>query len=89
MVNGLHVVAVEVAQEHTVVTRVILGPLPRGVQYLRPRRNCGLVDRINRGAVGRAEGQVHFTALRAGGRTEPEAGKAVRSGQTDDERIAA
>src|SRR5450759_1383452 len=51
VVYGLHVVAVEVAQKHAVVARVVLGPLPRGVQHLRPRRHRGVVDRVHGAAV--------------------------------------
>jgi hypothetical protein len=34
--DGLDVVAVQVAQEHPVVARVVLRELTRGVQHLRP-----------------------------------------------------
>jgi len=87
VVHGLHIVAVEVAQEHAVVARVVLGPLPWGVQNPRARRYSGVVDRVDGVAVGSAEGQVQFPGLGAGGWTEPEVGDAVGARQADDEGI--
>ena len=77
MAHGLHVVAIEVAQEHTVVAGVVLGKLTRGVQHLRASDQSGLVDRVNGAPVGGVEGQVQFPGLGAVGWTEPEVGEAV------------
>jgi hypothetical protein len=88
VVHGLHVVAVEVAQEHAVVARVVFGPLTWGVQNLRDlraRRHSGVVGRVDGVAVGSAEGQVQFPGLGAGGWTEPEVGNAIEAGQANDE----
>ena len=63
VVHGLHVVAVEVAQEHAVVARAVLGPLTRGMQNFRAGRHSGVVDRVDGMAVGSAEGQVKFSGL--------------------------
>ena len=48
VVDGLDVVAVQVAEEHAVVARVVLGPLARGVQHLDPGRHGGLVHGVYR-----------------------------------------
>lgn len=60
VVHGLHVMAVEVAQEHAIVAGVVLGPLTRGVQNFRARRYSSVMDRVDGMAVGSAEGQVKF-----------------------------
>lgn len=41
VMNGLDVVTVRVAQEHPGIAGVVLRPLPRGVQHLRPRGERG------------------------------------------------
>jgi uncharacterized membrane protein YgaE (UPF0421/DUF939 family) len=71
VVDGLDVVAVRVAQEHPVVTRVVLRELARGVQHLHPGRHGGLVHGVHRLAVGRPEGDVQFPGLGRPGRRRP------------------
>jgi hypothetical protein len=71
VVHGLPVVAIEVAQEHTVVGRVVLGSPKLSVQNLRVRRHSGVGNRVDGMAVGSAEGQVQFPGLDADGWTEP------------------
>ena len=68
VVDGLDVVPVQVAQEHGVVTGVVLRPLARRVQHLHPGRHGGLVHGVHRRAVRRPEGHVQFPGLGAGGR---------------------
>jgi hypothetical protein len=63
VVDGLHVMAVKVAQKHAVVARVVLGPLTRRMQHFCPHCHSGVVDRVDSVAVGGAEGQVQFPAL--------------------------
>src|ERR1035438_3369819 len=87
VVYGLDVVAVGIAQEHSVITRVVLGPFARPVQYFRPGRDGGVVHRIHGLAVGRAERHVQFPGLGSGGRPQPELGHAVRAGQADDDGV--
>src|SRR3954452_2591390 len=72
VVDGLHVVAVQVAQEDAVVPRVVLGTLPRGVQDLPAGRHGSRVHRVDGLAVGCSEGHVQLTGLRAQGRAQPE-----------------
>ena len=78
VVHGLDVVAVGIAQEHAVVTGVVLGPLTRGVQHLRPGRHGRLMDRVYRVPVGRTEGDVQLPGLGAG--RGPSQNAAVPSG---------
>jgi uncharacterized membrane protein YgaE (UPF0421/DUF939 family) len=88
VVDGLDVVAVQVAQEHPVVARVVLRELTRGVQHLDTGRHRGLVHRVHRGAVGGLEGDVEFPGLGAGGRPEPEDRLAVGAAQADHDGLA-
>jgi uncharacterized membrane protein YgaE (UPF0421/DUF939 family) len=88
VVDGLDVVAVGIAQEDAVVAGVVLRPFAGRVQHLCPGRHGGLVHRVDRGPVGRAEGDVQFPGLVPGGRAQPEVGYAVGAGQADDEAVA-
>ena len=88
VVDGLDVVAVRVAQEHSVVARVVLRELARGVQHLHPGRHGGLVHGVHRGPVGGLEGDVEFPGLGAGGRPQPEHRLAVLTAQADYDRLA-
>ena len=88
VVDGLDVVAVQVAQENPVVARVVLRELTRGVQHLHPGRHRRLVHRVHRGAVGGLEGDVEFPGLGAGGRPEPEHRLAVGAAQADHDGLA-
>ena len=83
VVDGLDVVAVQVAQEHPVVARVVLRELTRGVQHLHTGRHRRLVHRVHRGAVGGLEGDVEFPGLGAGRRTRARtpAGRRGRPGR--------
>jgi len=83
VVDGLDVVPVQVAQEHRVVTGVVLRPLPRGVQHLHPSRHGRLVHGVYRRAVRRPEGHVQFPGLGAVRRAQPEIRKVARAGQAD------
>jgi hypothetical protein len=58
------------------------------VQHLHARRDSGVVDRIDGVTVGGAKGKMQLPGLGTGGLAEPEAGNAVGTGQTDDERVA-
>jgi uncharacterized membrane protein YgaE (UPF0421/DUF939 family) len=88
VVDGLDVVAVQVAQEHPVVARVVLRELTRGVQYLDPGRHGSLVHGVHRRAVRSLEGDVEFPGLGAGGRAEPEHRLAVGTAQADRDGLA-
>jgi uncharacterized membrane protein YgaE (UPF0421/DUF939 family) len=88
VVDGLDVVTVGIAQEDAVVAGVVLRPFTGRVQYLHPGRHGGLVHRVDRRPVGRAEGNMQFPGLVPGGRAQPEVGYAVGTGQADDEAVA-
>jgi uncharacterized membrane protein YgaE (UPF0421/DUF939 family) len=88
VVDGLDVVAVGIAQEDAVVAGVVFRPFAGRVQHLCPGRHGGLVHRVDRGPVGRAEGDVQFPGLVPGRRAQPEVGYAVGAGQADDEAVA-
>jgi hypothetical protein len=88
VVDGLDVVAVGIAQEDAVVAGVVFRPFAGRVQHLCPGRHGGLVYRVDRVPVGRAEGDVQFPGLVPGGRAQPEVGYAVGAGQADDEAVA-
>jgi len=88
MVDGLDVVAVGIAQEDAVVAGVVFRPFTGRVQHLHPGRHGGLVHRVDRGPVGRAEGDVQFPGLVPGGRAQPEVGYAVGTGQAHNEAVA-
>jgi hypothetical protein len=88
VVDGLDVVTIGIAQEDAVVTGVVLRPFTRRVQYLNSGCHGGLVHRVDRRPVGRAEGDVQFPGLVAGGRAQPEVGYAVGADQADDEAVA-
>ena len=68
VVDGLDVVAVGIAQEDAVVAGVVFRPFTGSVQHLHPGRHGGLVHRVDRGPVGRAEGDVQFPGLVPGRR---------------------
>src|SRR5580704_16622720 len=88
VVDGLDVVAVGIAQEDAVVAGVVFRPFTGRVQHLYAGRHGGLVHRVDRGPVGRAEGDVQFPGLVPGGRAPPEVGYAVGTAQADDEAVA-
>ena len=81
VVHGLDVVAVGIAEEDAVVARVVLGPDPRLVQDLRPRRPGRGEDLVDGLAGRRGERQVHRPVARALHRPEPQLREAVRAAQ--------
>src|SRR5581483_11185233 len=87
VVDGFDVVAVQVAEEHPVVARVVLGELTRGVQHLDSGRDGDLVHGVDRRAVGSLEGDVQFPGLGAGGRPQPENRLAVGAAQADHDGL--
>lgn len=60
--DGLDVVAVQVAYEHAVVPRVVLGPEPRRMQHLGAEPDGGIVNGVDGCPVRCGEGDVHFAA---------------------------
>jgi hypothetical protein len=46
VIHGFHIVAIEITQEDAVIPRVVLGPLPPGVQHLRAGRHRSAVNRV-------------------------------------------
>ena len=82
--DGLDVVAIGIAHERAVVTRVVLGPEPRLVQHLRAACDGSVEEGAHRGAVGRDERNVRFAESVAGGtRADPEVGLG-RHAEPDD-----
>jgi hypothetical protein len=73
--HGFDVVPVEIAEEDPVVGRVVLGPHAGRVKDLRFRLGCCPMHGIDRGAVRRAERDMHFPSRRSGTGSEPEVGE--------------
>ncbi|SQD95854.1 hypothetical protein FMEAI12_3350029 [Parafrankia sp. Ea1.12] len=84
VMDGLDVVAVEIAEEHRVVAGVILRPLAWRVKHLDARAERGLVDGVDGLPVSRMERQVQLPCLGTRRRAEPEGGHPVRTGEPDD-----
>ena len=82
--DGLDVVAVEVADEHAVVARVVLRELAGRVQDLQPGLEGGGVHGVDGGPVGGAERDVRLVVRGARRRAEPEVRHAVRPGHAHD-----
>jgi len=88
VVDGFHVVAVEIAQEDAIIARMVFRPLTRGVQDLGTGRHGRLMDRIH-GVAGRGpERNVKFPGLGTMGLAQPEVRNAVGTAEADDKRIA-
>jgi hypothetical protein len=87
--HSLNVVAVKIADEHSVVVGVVLRPESRGVQDVRADRNRRCVYPVDRAPIGRAEGYVRFTPGGPGFGTEPKVRKPVRSRDADNRAVLA
>jgi hypothetical protein len=61
--NGLHIVTVRIAQEHTVVARVVFGPQPGRVQHLDSARDSGIVNLVYGRPVWGLKSQVQLPSL--------------------------
>jgi hypothetical protein len=88
VIDGFHVVAIEITQVHGVIPGVVLGPLARCVEHLRTGRYSGPVNRIHGVTVGGAEGKMQLPGLRPASLMQPEAGSAIGPGQANNERAA-
>src|SRR6516164_2052164 len=63
---------------------MVFRPLAGSVQHFYPGRHGSLVHGVDGGPVGRPERDVQFPGLIAGGRTQPEVGDAVGTGQAHE-----
>jgi hypothetical protein len=87
--HSLNVVAIKIADEHSVVAGVVLRPESRRMQDVRAGCNGRCVHPVDRVPIGRAEGYVRFAPGGPGFGTEPKVRKAVRSRDADDRAVLA